>query len=768
MAGIEQEKLDAFYQLARIAVLISDPAGLERHFCELLKRLVSCNAVLVFHYVTEKRQLIAANPYNPGQDGEQSIAISEEEPFFAELLLRRKSALKQNSANPILPAMGSELFIPLISPFEILGILYVARITPFGFPKEEIQFLEHAAVNLTFALERESLRRQIVRRQTEIYMRQQSYLALLEAIPYPALVVDTDTDVCNEANEAARRLFGADRLGFIDKPFGSLCRLETEGERVSTVINGRRYAVVSMPLGELPQSLYLFMPPSSAGELRTAALFSTSLPVDWTECVKAVASALQVPIAVCRRSEDGRWQTIGAFHPKLPAEFKAEGLEEFLERAVQMQRLLRLSGAQADASNSISLKFGNSAPAAVAPLYELPYKACAVFFVESPIDWPQFEQEIHLAAAALSLKLLQKETERLDAASRRASLAAELRLFKKGKPPIDQLFIDVLKTMTKYLACDFVSFSLIQEGEFTTAFCTPKVQPFLPSGVELLPKAEAAGDWRLLAVSESTSEPSSPSIYGGLPFTLPAHYSTFILDGQNSLGRVALGRVKNAPFKPDERQLVQDVASALAEMLTGETESITTVERFAPVIRLLAAFKGDYWTEAWRNAVAAAVGDATVRFGFHNEADPADCIRMVMPEVLGEKISPEKAAAFLPSFAQDRAPLLLQTAEDAVEWFCLPETPLPESWRPLILTPVVHAERLAAVFSVSAGSQEQEERLFELLTQVAESLCLLFPLEELLRREFETGLRLSSVEQILLKLGGRLSVMPAAENEGKG
>lgn len=185
----EAEKLERFYQLSKAAVYISDSVGLERHFCELLKKLMPCNATLVFHHQHAEGTFTAANYFNPEQNDRHNITIANDEAFIADLLLRQKSITRFNPQRPVLPGMRAELFVPLLSAQDLLGCLYLSRLNANAFQTLDVQFVEYAAVHLAFALERLQHQQHLRHIEKSALHWRDKYVAFLQAMPLPVLLL---------------------------------------------------------------------------------------------------------------------------------------------------------------------------------------------------------------------------------------------------------------------------------------------------------------------------------------------------------------------------------------------------------------------------------------------------------------------------------------------------------------------------------------------------------------------------------------------------
>ena len=270
MQMVENSNLvEHYYQLQKSIVHISDPHGLENHLVEQLKRLISCNAILVFHNNEEQHALVARNPYNPRQRDEESLQIHLDDPLGNELWTGGHSIYRNLPKQPLLPMMRTELLSPLNSPDSILGCIYVARENPRNFTLHETTLIEFAAGLLAFALQRQSWESQSRMFDREVQQWRERYAALLQAFPGAVLIVDAGSGKIEEANEAAIHLFGGDSNVLLEKSiseiFSTQDEIEHDGQllwnkvkdhpqrRISTTFymgSSKKELIVLLPSGE--------------------------------------------------------------------------------------------------------------------------------------------------------------------------------------------------------------------------------------------------------------------------------------------------------------------------------------------------------------------------------------------------------------------------------------------------------------------------------------------------------------------------------------
>jgi len=261
---------EKFFQLQQATSLISDADGLEIHLVNVLKSMISCNSVFVFHNNKDRQLLAARNPFNLSQNETQSISIRYDDPVGVDILVLRKSISRVNPQSPVLPLMHSELIAPLNSPDEVLGCIYVSRLSSNEFTRNDIKVLEHAAGLLARALERQEWEKRLHSLQNGSLAWQKKYIGLLHAIPFPAMIVDKKSTAVEEANEPADQLFAPGQGDAADASLAHFLETQSEPETSRAEsrikIKGTFYQIKRRDIVEFDAEkiLFLFIPDASA------------------------------------------------------------------------------------------------------------------------------------------------------------------------------------------------------------------------------------------------------------------------------------------------------------------------------------------------------------------------------------------------------------------------------------------------------------------------------------------------------------------------
>jgi signal transduction histidine kinase len=220
----ESEKLKALYHLSACLSFVSDSVESLRAAKEWLQRLIKFDALLFFIDDQERECLVAPAAYNESLPGGQNeLTIPYDQAIIKEIKIANQYAARIVPENPILSAMSSELFVPIISVERTLGCLYVARSLDIPFARDEIQLAELAARLLSTPLERSLWMQRQRKLQMLAQQWREKYLALLDSLPYPASVVDLTDNKFDDLNNAFLKLSGYDRPALLAKHFSNVC-----------------------------------------------------------------------------------------------------------------------------------------------------------------------------------------------------------------------------------------------------------------------------------------------------------------------------------------------------------------------------------------------------------------------------------------------------------------------------------------------------------------------------------------------------------------
>jgi len=225
MSNTDYENIDRFYALAANASLISDPAEIFRQARPLLLGMIPADYFLIFFNDKLRECLSASFAYNilPLPTIEE-VTIPYQDLLISDLLISRQTVSRQDHIDPLVLDVSQELFVPIITPEEVPGALYFARMTEEPFSAEEIALAEFCAYLLVAPMERAHWEERSQRSHEILNTFREKYLAILDALPYPAVVIDPAEDRLEEVNRAFLEWTGYDRRQIFMCRFSDLCR----------------------------------------------------------------------------------------------------------------------------------------------------------------------------------------------------------------------------------------------------------------------------------------------------------------------------------------------------------------------------------------------------------------------------------------------------------------------------------------------------------------------------------------------------------------
>lgn len=244
MSQFGQEHIDRFYALAAHASCISDPGEIFRQSRALVFDMIPYDHYLIFFNDKLRECLSASFTHNimPSPTQEE-IVIPYDHALIKDLLLSRQTVVRQGSPDALLENAEEELFVPVHAPEEVLGCIYFARMVPKVFTADEIRRAEFCSFLLANPMERIHWERRAQQTHDILSTFREKYLSILEAVPYPAVVTDAQTDRIEEVNRAFLEWSGYDRQTVFTHAFSALCMTE---ERIDQEIWPPRPASVEL------------------------------------------------------------------------------------------------------------------------------------------------------------------------------------------------------------------------------------------------------------------------------------------------------------------------------------------------------------------------------------------------------------------------------------------------------------------------------------------------------------------------------------------
>jgi|GEM_PF-625548 len=224
MVPIEEDNLEALYNLSQSLSLITDSIESFGHARAFLQRLVQCDVLLIFVNDEERECLVAPAAYNGHVNLTQhEVSISYDHAIVKDLMISKQCAWSRSPETPIVPEMTRELFVPLLSLECTLGCLYFAKAEAAPFTVNEITWAKLAAHLLAISLERAQWTRKYAQAQKQVERWHEGYLSLLESFPFPTAIVDLANDQIIEANEEFIRVLADNRQALLSKDFSAMC-----------------------------------------------------------------------------------------------------------------------------------------------------------------------------------------------------------------------------------------------------------------------------------------------------------------------------------------------------------------------------------------------------------------------------------------------------------------------------------------------------------------------------------------------------------------
>ncbi|MBN2355389.1 GAF domain-containing protein [candidate division KSB1 bacterium] len=214
----EQQYLDNLHSLQTGATAISDPVEFMRHSRLLLRQIIPHDYYLIFIHDKMRECLSASFVYNVlPSPTEEEICISYQNPLIKDILISRQIIVRK-SPDVLLPQenIAQELFAPILTPEEVIGCLYFARCNPSSFTADEVRLSEMCSFIMAAPIGRIQWEARAQQTHEILNEFREKYLSILDAIPYPAVIVNTESDQLQEVNRAFLEWVGYSRQEIFD------------------------------------------------------------------------------------------------------------------------------------------------------------------------------------------------------------------------------------------------------------------------------------------------------------------------------------------------------------------------------------------------------------------------------------------------------------------------------------------------------------------------------------------------------------------------
>ncbi len=598
--AVNNDVLEKFYKLHQATALITDPYGLETHLVDALKKIVACNAILIFHNKRDAQLLAARNPYNPYQNDAESITIRYNDPLGADILVHRKSVSRVNPQDPVLPLMNAELLSPLNSPDGVLGCIYASRLSPKGFNQEEIKLIEYAAGLMAFALERQGWLDHLQALQTSNHLWQEKYLTFLQSIPFPAFIVDVKNDRIEEASDSAIQLLGGDLDAVLATPFSETDKLHPNADSGILEINGRTYQLkrVKFSFDDEEKDLLLLLPASDGGPAAsdhwlyefgrscTETVIEDDPQTSLSPLATMIADRFDARfVAILESAPNGALAPLAVFEIKGKAKRPDDSVvadlqNEFMDRALVLGRPVFVDDVTQEPGFSQWLSMAKKLKyqsVAAAPLgFAKKTLGLFVLFCKAPKTWSR-ESDVVIDVAARLAPLLAEFNIRRGRLEKEASdeFAGKLETLAADADDVADVIVQAALLLQPLVPFDYFSVTFMDEQAGAGrpfVLCRPGLKELLPQGSTWQPVQETGFGWARAAVSTQSENRENEN--SGLPYSLPVHISLLLMHGEAYIGNFSVARQQDSRFKEEEQSRLREFTPLFSKQLAAKIKAL--------------------------------------------------------------------------------------------------------------------------------------------------------------------------------------------------
>ncbi len=193
MELLDRNNLDILNHIAQTISSVQNPVELFQKSKRLLKILIPCDFLLYFIY--EPDQDLFTAPYALNEEERQ---ITNQDAIFYDILNSRHARVRNENKVPVYPGVKCELYAPIYDHFRVFGCLYFGRTRNNYFSYADIRLAEH--VSILYRLPVDRLQKAFLEEnwgeKAEYWQRM--YHDLIDAIPYPAVIIGDDIQVNRE------------------------------------------------------------------------------------------------------------------------------------------------------------------------------------------------------------------------------------------------------------------------------------------------------------------------------------------------------------------------------------------------------------------------------------------------------------------------------------------------------------------------------------------------------------------------------------------
>ena len=764
------DNFDSLFDFSLSVSYISDSILIFSKVKEFLFQHIECSEVLLFLDDRERCCLSAPFPYNPTRNL-KDINIPYKDSLVKNILIDRKTFSRSESDESLFAEYKTELFVPLISPEDTLGFIYLARKQQNPFTPNEIKLVEFTSFFMTSPIERTNWEDRLVRTQQAMQSWQEKYLSLIDALPYPAAVINVEEEKINEVNDAFVSISG---LSFQDLYATSVSKiLSIEGEKDLTKINSNQSYKIRFLKEEVRTELFDGnFSPTDAQQGSTKLL--SIIPItrdsqpnsDWNQMLfdffqtvepeKELAFIFQSAIPILSKifttgyftlhslTRDKRLILESAFlfkgdYSARPSDHVLAAINEGpFKQVIETKKTQYVSDIYNDPKFKewvpIAKKVGYRSLVSL-PIDLKDYGTNILsIFASEPNNWDDLTRKWLYNFRQISEEIISKHYLTIDLKKRSEQIEILGKLTKEINSKLD--FQGVIKTaameMRKVLPFDYFSIILFDnEGKDDQVY-----------DLAAKPAMDILGDdwnWQALENSELGWVTPSKADYGikdsdsyipqRMPFSLPSHTSVLLLSGENYLGNCALGRIEQRAFLQPELQFLRQVAGQIAtaiknSRLYGQTKNrLNEISTLSKVSRSISETLDV-------NAILRISADAAEESLFAPQSKVVEITDQTMssdlffwlPTDTTSLLEDAEIHQIILSIESQKQPMLIDTPHRFVELFKLGNDLEANllGFKPFIFAPILRESQLfACLVAVTNGDPNIHEHDLEIITSLS-------------------------------------------------
>lgn len=739
-------KTDIFETLHEFAVsvsFISDSTLIFAKVKELLIRHIDCEEILLFLDDRERSCLTAPYPLNPTRKLKDLI-IPYKDSLVKNILIDRKSFVRTKSDERLFPEYNAELFVPLVSPEDTLGFIYLARGSSEPFTADDIKLVEFASTYITTPLEKSEWEERLLRSQSALQKWQEKYISLIDALPYPAAVIDFEDNKITEVNEGFVSLTGKDFQQIYAAQLDEILEIEgiksyhelAAGEQYNlwlvhlkksfpctfspleaqeksikllTITDNSQKAQADKGWNQLLFDWYRDVDPS----MNVAEVFSSAIPL-FSKIFNSGYFTLHSVTRDNRLLLDAAFLFKGEYHARPNDHVIAAINEGPVKEVIGTQKPLYVADIYADPAMKewlpIARRVGYRSLVSI-PL-NLGSYGTAIFsvFTSDPVNWDEATKSWLNNVAQIAKEIISRHHLLMDLRKRTEQIDVLAKLTKEINSKLD--FQSVIKTaaleMRKVFQFDYFSIILFDdEGKDDQVFdlAVSQVMDMLGPDWGWQPIEESDLGWVVRPEGQFEQPSQESERPTRMPFSLPSHTSVLLLSGDNYLGNCALGRLEHHAFLQPELQFLRQVAGQIAtaiknSRLYGQTETrLNEISTLAKVSRTISETLDV-------SAILRITGDAARESLYSSDTKILQITdRMLASELfywfgpgLNKKLSGLEIDRILQVLEEKNHPFVIDTPHRFAEHFELSDVPIElfEEFKPFIMAPIMRETTLFA------------------------------------------------------------------------